>query len=124
MKKTVFFSFGLLLILFLSCSKQPQNDQSELRAIVNDTATILVDVRYSNEFESGHPEGSVNIPLNIIENHLEELKDKKHIVVFCRSGKRAGEAKKILEENGFTNVVYGGSWQNVDKLLDEKESLK
>jgi rhodanese-related sulfurtransferase len=44
-------------------------------------------------------------------------KFKENIVVFCRSGNRSGQAKSILEQNGFVNVTNGGTWQDVNTIL-------
>lgn len=83
-----------------------------LAEVINDGA-YLVDVRTPGEFSMGHVKGSVNIPLDVIASKTAQLKNKKNIVVFCQSGGRSSAAKSILEKNGFTNVVNGGSWMNV-----------
>jgi phage shock protein E len=79
---------------------------------------FLVDVRTPEEFSTGSVTGAVNIPLGSIPANLSKFKDKKHIVVFCRSGMRSGQAKNILESNGYSNVVNGGTWNNVKQLLN------
>ena len=61
--------------------------------------------------------GSVNIPLDQVQNQLAKFKAKENIVVFCRSGNRSGQAKSILEQNGFSNVTNGGTWQDIELLL-------
>ncbi len=78
---------------------------------------FLVDVRTPAEFAEGNVKGSVNIPLDQVQNQLEKFKDKENIVVFCRSGSRSSQAKTILEQNGFTNVTNGGTWQNINEML-------
>ena len=89
-----------------------------LKEIVNDRA-FLVDVRSTSEFANGHIKGSVNIPVNEIQNHLAKFKNRKNIVVFCRSGARSSLAKAVLEKNGISEVTNGGSWQNVESLLSK-----
>ncbi|GAB4127242.1 MAG: rhodanese-like domain-containing protein [Raineya sp.] len=79
---------------------------------------FLVDVRTSAEFKSGSVKGAVNIPLDTISSQLAKFKNKKHIVVFCRSGMRSSQAKAILEKNGFNNVINGGTWNNVASLVN------
>jgi rhodanese-related sulfurtransferase len=91
------------------------NSNEALKIALNDDA-FLVDVRTPEEFSAGHVRGSVNIPLNTIPNKLNSFKNKKHIVVFCRSGNRSSQAKYILEQNGFKNVINGGTWQKVKQL--------
>lgn len=81
--------------------------------------TFLVDVRLPLEFASGNVKGSTNIPLDQISNQLSKFKTKKHIIVFCRSGMRSSQAKSILEKNGFTNVTNGGTWLDVNKIINQ-----
>ncbi len=78
---------------------------------------LLVDVRSAGEFASGSVKGAVNIPLDRIGSQLSKFKGKKNIVVFCRSGNRSSQAKSILEQNGFQNVINGGTYQNVSQCI-------
>jgi rhodanese-related sulfurtransferase len=80
---------------------------------------FLVDVRTPAEFAEGHVNGSVNIPLDQVQNQLAKFKNKENIVVFCRSGNRSSQAKSILEQNGFTNVTNGGTWQEVNQIINQ-----
>jgi phage shock protein E len=92
-------------------------EENKMEAIINDA--FLVDVRTPPEFAEGNVEGSVNIPLDTVPTQFAKFKNKNNIIVFCRSGNRSGQAKIILEQNGFTNVVNGGTWQNVYSLLNK-----
>ena len=94
-----------------------ESNNGALEAAVKNGA-FLVDVRTPAEFSEGHVKGSVNIPLDTVPNSLKKFKDKNQIVVFCRSGNRSGQAKTILEQNGFTNVINGGTWQNVNQFVN------
>lgn len=96
-----------------------ENNSDELKTLVQNDA-FLVDVRTPQEFAEGHVPGSVNIPLDEVSNQVSKFKNKSNIVVFCRSGNRSGQAKTILEQNGFTNVTNGGTWQNIKTLVDGK----
>lgn len=92
---------------------------SELQTIfANDP--FLVDVRTASEYREGSVKGSVNIPLDVVQKKIHEFKNKKHIVVFCRSGNRSEQAKSILKQNGFTNVTNGGTWKKINKLNNGK----
>jgi phage shock protein E len=79
----------------------------------------LVDVRGPGEFASGSVEGAINFPLDTLFQHLEELKGKENIVVFCRSGARSAQAKSFLEQQGHKNVINGGPWQDVAAVLEK-----
>ena len=94
------------------------SDNENLATLVNGGA-FLVDVRSPGEFAEGNVKGSVNIQLDQVQNQLAKFKDKEYIVVFCRSGNRSGQAKSILEQNGFTNVTNGGTWQDVNAVINK-----
>jgi phage shock protein E len=88
----------------------------DLKPLIEEGA-FLVDVRTPGEFAQGHVKGSVNIPLDILPSKLGQFKNQKNIVVFCRSGNRSSQAKTILEQNGFSNVINGGTWETVNQFL-------
>lgn len=94
------------------------SNNENLANLVNEGA-FLVDVRSSDEFAEGNVKKSTNIPLDQISSNLDKFKGKEKIVVFCRSGNRSGQAKAILEQNGFTNVTNGGTWQNVNEVINK-----
>lgn len=105
----VFIMFGLFKNLF-----SKPDDEALVEAIRG--GAFLVDVRTAGEFASGSASGAVNIPLDEIASRIHEFKNKKTIIVFCRSGNRSGQAKSILERHGFTNVLNGGTWGHVASL--------
>jgi rhodanese-related sulfurtransferase len=94
------------------------SNNGNLATLVNDGA-FLVDVRTPGEFAEGNVKGSVNIPLDQVQNELAKFKAKENIVVFCRSGNRSGQAKSILEQNGFSNVTNGGTWQDINAVINK-----
>jgi len=89
---------------------------ADLKSVIEEGA-FLVDVRTPGEFAGGHVKNSVNIPLDRITSSLAKFKNKKNIVVFCQSGGRSAAAKSLLEKNGFTNVINGGTWHNVNSYF-------
>jgi NADPH-dependent 2,4-dienoyl-CoA reductase/sulfur reductase-like enzyme/peroxiredoxin family protein/rhodanese-related sulfurtransferase/TusA-related sulfurtransferase len=64
----------------------------------------FVDVRSKLEFELGHIENAINIPLEEIRNNLNSIKDKEKLIIYCTQGKLAYFAMSILINNGFKNV--------------------
>lgn len=89
-------------------------DEQVLHALKN--GATLVDVRSPQEFAAGSVPDAMNIPVDKIGFEHKRLDKNKTIIVFCRSGNRSGQAKHILESNGFQNVINGGTWQNVNRL--------
>lgn len=88
----------------------------DLKSIIAEGA-FLVDVRTPGEFADGNVKGSVNIPLDNLTKEIAQFQGKKNIIVFCRSGNRSGMAKSLLEQQGFKNVINGGTWQNVAQFV-------
>ena len=81
---------------------------------------IIVDVRSEAEFYSGHIDNSLNIPLGELPSKLDQFKDKDQpIITCCASGMRSAGAAKILSAKGYTNVVNGGGWSNLESKLSK-----
>jgi len=59
----------------------------------------------------------MNVPYTEIKGQIKSItKDtSKNIVVYCRSGRRSGIAKKALIKMGYRNVVNGGGYKNLIK---------
>ena len=73
----------------------------------------IIDVRTSGEFQGGHIEGSINIPVNRILNHIEEIKQMPQpLVLCCASGSRSNLATLFLRNAGIS-CENGGSWMEV-----------
>ena len=77
----------------------------ELNNMVIKDGALLVDVRSTQEYNEGHLEGAINIPVYDLENKIYMLPNKnEEIVVYCASGHRSRQAKEILENYGYGNV--------------------
>jgi rhodanese-related sulfurtransferase len=100
-----------------------KTDNSQLQEAIS-AGAFLVDVRTPREFSEGSAAGAVNIPLDKIKQQLVKFKNKNAVVVFCRSGGRSSQAKSILEENGIQHVTNGGTWQNVNRIVNRKNHEK
>lgn len=70
----------------------------------NGNDQFLLDVRTRDEYALGSIEGAVNIPLDELRLHLDELPKNKKIVTFCGVGLRAHVGCRILKQNGFKDV--------------------
>jgi len=80
---------------------------------------VVIDVRTPLEFTDGHVEGSINIPLQVLQARFYEIKEmNKPIVAVCRSGARSGQATGFLKQQGI-DVINGGPWQNVVVALNK-----
>jgi rhodanese-related sulfurtransferase len=112
-----FMAFSSTLIVAQNKIPVTKNRTTQKAKQTTKNEIFYVDVRTPAEFAQGSVKGAINIPLDQIENQLAKFKGKKNIVVFCRSGNRSSQAKVILEQNGFTNIKNGGSWEDVNAKL-------
>ena len=85
----------------------------------------LLDVRTPAEFTTAHIPGSYNVPLDLLREHRNELRQHldQDVVLICRSGARAGQAETLLAGTGLTNlhVLDGGitAWQNAGAPVNQ-----
>ena len=82
---------------------------SELKDTISDIdhELVLLDVRTQSEYNDGHIKNAINISHDHILEKPElvsEFKDSQ-IVVFCRSGVRAGKVIQMLESLGFQDII-------------------
>ncbi len=83
------------------------------------TGMVLIDVRTKEEFNTGHIEGAVNIPLqDIISGRLPKYSKDTEIGLYCRNGKRSENAFLFLDRHGFSNLKDYGGISNVPDDLD------
>ena len=74
----------------------------------------IIDVRTPGEFMGGHVAGSINIPLQEIQNRKDEIMAlAQPIVLCCASGMRSGQATAYLKSLGL-DCENGGSWLDVN----------
>jgi len=78
----------------------------------------IIDVRTKGEYQGGHIRGSVNIPLNTLQQSLSKIKKDKSVITCCASGMRSASAKSILKANGFTEVYNGGGWMSLNNKIN------
>ena len=130
MKKILFL---LSIVYFFSCGNTNSQITEDVNAeifhqLIEKGDGIIIDVRTSQEFNSGHIIDATNIDF-----YSEDFTDKLKIVrkdvpiyVYCRSGGRSSSAANKMEKLGFTkvyNMIGGiGSWQSEGyKTIKSKE---
>lgn len=80
-------------------------------ALMQQQGAVVVDVREPHEYAAGHIPGAYNIPKDTVLTNADllALKDAQTpIMVYCRSGGRAGDVLDALAEDGFSYVMNIG----------------
>lgn len=109
--------FGLLLILMSMTTTADElaiyiykKDMSQTQAqeALAAGTIVAIDVRSEAEYQAGHVPGAINVPHNQIDSHLAQIKHLKDqpVLLYCRSGRRAGLAAATLSELGFSQLYH------------------
>ena len=119
MKKIVALIASALLLA--GCSSSPSAmdlSVTEFSAKTAESGVVTLDVRTPGEFAEGHIEGArlIDFQSGNFENEIATLDKNATYAVYCRSGNRSGQAVKVMQDAGFTNVfnMNGGviEWAN------------
>ena len=103
----------------------PQIGTLEATRLMNQGATLVLDVRDGPEYAAGHLPRARHIPLRELSKRLDEIGKYKNkpVIVTCRSGPRAGAACRLLKQAGFANVyqLKGGlaAWQQASLPIEK-----
>lgn len=95
----------------------------EFTNVIDENAALL-DVRSELEYNNGHIEGALNIPVDDLRKRLNELDKNKEIVEYCQVGLRGYIASRILSQNGFKVKNVTGGYKSLSMLKFKPESEK
>jgi hydroxyacylglutathione hydrolase len=89
---------------------------------------LVLDIRNPREWSSKHIPGSVNIPLNHLQDRLAEIPLDRRIAVHCAGGYRSSAAASILHRHGIDNLIEmtGGlaAWESAKlPLISEDRAV-
>ncbi len=89
---------------------------------VEKTSALILDVRDPAEFEKGHVDEAVSIPLNDLRSRLSELPEDREIWTYCLVGQRSYYAARILAQHGFNVRTLTGGFKTYQlrKAADRK----
>lgn len=71
---------------------------------------VILDVRTDAEYEAGHVEGALHIPVDELRERLDEVPRDREVAIYCGSGYRSYVAQRLLVNRGWPSVknVQGG----------------
>jgi hydroxyacylglutathione hydrolase len=80
-----------------------------------DAALTVLDVRRRDEWAAGHLDGALHIPLDELEQRVEEVPDGRPVWVHCATGFRASIAASLLDRAGREVVAIHDEWDEASK---------
>lgn len=113
MKPIVIALMAIVTLAFSGCNAEAEDYKSWL------DNGVLIDTRTVEEYYEGNIEGSILIPYDTIAQRIERAVPDKStpILLYCRSGRRAGIAEEVLKDMGYTQVKnLGGMAQTKAEL--------
>ena len=112
MKKV--FLFMVSIVTFSRGKGMVADEVLRAAHIAVENRAIIIDVRTTSEYMSGHIKNSINIPLQQIEQHFKGMvSNDTEIVVYCRRGNRSQVAARYLEQKGYKvyDVATQKEWE-------------
>lgn len=110
----------LITLIFLALPVTSQTHASELaQNTQKKVAPVIIDVRTIAEWDLGHHPQAEHIEWQNILEGVKALGVQKNtsIILYCRSGNRAGKAMRLLQAEGYTNVHNGMNLEKITKYL-------
>lgn len=93
----------------------------EIAGLPRDGSVTLLDARTVWEYQQGHIDGYINIPVDDLRERMNEIDDSKPVYVICQSGLRSYIACRILTHNGFDCYNFSGGYRFYASVIKEKE---
>lgn len=93
----------------------------EVEKLPRDGSVILLDVRTQWEYEMGHIDGFMNIPVDELRDRIIELDKNKKVYIICQSGLRSYIAYRILTQKGFDCRNFSGGFRLYETVTGDRE---
>ncbi len=102
--------------------KQFHWDQAD--ALPRDGSALLLDVRTPMEYQRGHLDGFVNIPVDELRERLGELPQGKPVYLVCQSALRSYLACRVLAQEGFDCSHLAGGYRLYESVMLDRAAAE
>jgi rhodanese-related sulfurtransferase len=98
--------FFTLLVLAACSQNEVQISTTQFAEKMKQSNAIVLDVRTSEEFSTGHLDGALNIDWDSgrFQEDVKQIDPSKTVLVYCRSGRRSGEAVHAMRAMGYNDA--------------------
>ena len=96
----------------------------DIESLKKDKNNLFIDVRSEEEYQSGHIDGAINIPLDKLRNHLNEIDKNKMLCINCQSALRSYIACRILSQYGFKCKHLSGGYRIYSNYMNDLRFIK
>ena len=113
-----------LMIDNIKNGKLRQYFYEDVAGLPRDGSVVLLDTRTEKEFERGHVDGFINIPVDELRERVNELPKGKEIYLMCQSGLRSYVAYRILDQLGFSCYNFSGGYRFYETVDRDRKRLE
>lgn len=96
----------------------------DIESLKKDKNNLFIDVRSEDEYQNGHIDGAINIPLDELRNHLNEIDKNKMLCINCQSALRSYIACRILSQYGFKCKHLSGGYRIYSNYMNDLRLIK
>ncbi len=97
---------------------------NEVADLPRDGSVVILDVRTPAEYARGHVDGAVNIPVNALRDHLDELPKDKPLYLICQSALRSYIGCRVLTQLGYECSHLAGGWRVYSANMTDRAAAK
>lgn len=91
----------------------------DIESLKKDKNNLFIDVRNEDEYQGGHIDGAINIPLDELRKHLNEVDNNKTLCINCQSALRSYIACRILSQHGFKCKHLSGGYRIYSNYMND-----
>lgn len=84
----------------------------DAKSLYAQKGVVFLDVREPDEIAAGKVRGAVTIPVSLVPQQADQLKNAETVIIYCAAGGRAGVAAEALERMGFKDVRNAGGFKD------------
>ena len=96
----------------------------DIESLKKDKNNLFIDVRNEDEYQSGHIDGAINIPLDELRNHLNKINKNKTLCINCQSALRSYIACRILLQYGFKCKHLSGGYRIYSNYMNDLRLIR
>ena len=89
-----------------------------------DRRPYVIDVRSEEEFAGGAIPGAVNLPIDELRDHLDELPRDRPLIAYCQVGMRGYLATRLLKQHGFDVENLSGGYKTYQQFAVQRSKAE
>ena len=94
----------------------------DVAGLPRDGSAVLIDVRTPREYDNGHVDGFVNLPVDELRDRMDEIPCGKPVYLFCQSALRSYIGCRILSQHGYDCYNISGGYRFYSMVAADRKA--